>query len=451
MTWKTSLLILIATVMVVSVPLSAYAAVEDGNLKKITSDGQYEIGMSWQPAGPIEPGIDYLFNFEVREGMTQKSISDASFNFNVVKDGIVTDSTSTNSGTITQTINFETPGMVNLMLTDVNSSPQQVEFTMPVGTETKTKDGISFMKKKNYNAEPKIYFCGSAKDLKTCLKKEVKGDVGWFGKVTIMIYAPGWNNDSGKRDSIGHLAESALTVTSRSGEGNHELGICNDQATGGDSKGLIETGPNTGVFYGRLKLSGMDHDMNNDGAKNTGLGGTSCKNSPHDEYAKIETGRDGAVTVNWEYNPENDKIVTKSMTYGWTTATIEFLEDQYPLDALNKVEFKLKEKDLGDMPKDKVDLNFRVWSDSDMAGILVEATQDGNWKHKKPYFFYIQDHDESNGDNLFAQEGDTLYVEYVDTTLPRVGPNGEIYSTADTLDIIGTTHVTSGYPFITLR
>ena len=44
---------------------------------------------------------------------------------------------------------------------------------------------------------------------------------------------------------------------------------------------------------------------------------------------------------------------------------------------------------------------------------------------KKPYWFYIQDHDESNGDNLFAQEGDTLYVEYVDTTLPRVGPNGE--------------------------
>ena len=52
---------------------------------------------------------------------------------------------------------------------------------------------------------------------------------------------------------------------------------------------------------------------------------------------------------------------------------------------------------------------------------------------------------------MFAQEGDTLYVEYVDTTLPRVGPNGEIYSTADTLDIIDTTHVTSGYPKITLR
>ena len=103
MTWKTSLLILFATVMVAFVPLSAYATVEDGNLKKITSDGQYEIGMTWQPAGPIEPGIDYLFNFEVREGMTQKSIDDASFNFDIVKDGIVTDSTSTNSGSITQT------------------------------------------------------------------------------------------------------------------------------------------------------------------------------------------------------------------------------------------------------------------------------------------------------------------------------------------------------------
>jgi hypothetical protein len=127
------------------------------------------------------------------------------------------------------------------------------------------------------------------------------------------------------------------------------------------------------------------------------------------------------------------------------------LEDEYPLSDMNKVEFKLKEIDLGDMPKDKVDLNFRVWSDSDMAGILVEATQDGNWKHKKPYFFYIQDDDKSNGDNLFAQEGDTLYVEYVDTTLPAIGPNGEFNSKSDTLDIIGTTSVTSAYPYITLR
>jgi hypothetical protein len=433
--------------MVAFVPLSAYATVEDGNLKKITSDGQYEIGMTWQPAGPIEPGIDYLFNFEVREGMTQKSIDDASFNFDIVKDGIVTDSTSTNSGSITQTISFENPGIVNLMLTDVNSSTQQIDFTMPVGTETQTKDGISFAKKK-FNAEPKIYFCGSAKDLKTCLKKEIKSDAAWFGKVTIMIYAPGWNEDSDKRDSIGHTAESALTITSRGdGNKNHEVGVCNDS----DSKGLIETGPNTGVFYGRLKLSAMDHDMNNDGTKETKLGGTQCKNSPFDEYAKVETGRDGAVTVNWEYNPEDNKTVSNSLTYGWDIATINFLEDEYPLDDRNKVQFKLKEKDLGDMPKDKVDLNFRVWSDSDMAGILVEATQEGNWKHKKPYFFYIQDHDESNGDNLFAQEGDTLYVEYVDTTLPRIGPNGEMYSTADTLDIIGTTHVTSGYPKIIIR
>ena len=454
MTWKTSLLILFATVMVALVPLSAHATVEDGDLRKITSDGQYEIGMTWQPAGPIEPGIDYLFNFEIREGMTQKSIDDASFNFDIVKDGIVTDSTFTNSGTITQTISFDAPGTVNLLLTDVNASTQQVDFTMPVGAETTTKDGISFIKK-NYNAEPKIYFCGSAKDLKTCLKKEVKGDVGWWGKVTVMIYAPGWNTDSGKRDSIGHTEESALTITSRADTGTYSLGICNDQAKGGDSKGLIETGPNTGVFYGRLKLAASDHDMNNDGTIDTKLGaggnGAKCDNSPFDTYAKIDTGRDGAVTVNWEYNPEDNKVVTKSVTYGWSTATIKFLEDEYPLDDLNKVQFQLKEKDLGDMPKNKIDLNFRVWSDSDLAGILVEATQDGNWKHKKPYFFYIQDHDKSNGDNLFAQEGDTLYVEYVDTTLPKVGPNGEINSRSDTLDIIGKTSVTSGYPYITLR
>ena len=445
MTWKTSLLILFATVMVAFVPLSAYASVDDGNLRKITSDGQYDIGMSWQPAGSLEPGIDYLFNFEIREGMSQKPIDDASFNFDIVKDGIITDSTSFTSGTITKTISFEESGIVNLMLTDVNSSTQQVDFTMPIGTETKTTDGISFAKK-NYNAEPRIYFCGSAKDLKTCLDKEIVADAPWFGKVTIMIYAPGWNEDSDKRDRIGATTESALTITSRGdGNTNAELGVCNDS----DSEGLIETSPDSGVFYGRLKLSGMDHDMNNDGNLNTDLGGTSCKNSPFDEYAKIETGRDGAVTVNWEYNPENNLTVSKTLTYGWDIATIEFLENEYPLDGV--VEFNFTDKDMADIPKDKVDLNFRVWSDSDLAGILVEATQDGNWKAKEPYHFNIQSHDKSNGDNLFALEGDTLYVEYVDTTLPAIGPNGEQWSKSDTLDIIGTTSVTTGYPYVTLR
>jgi len=430
--------------MVAFVPLSAYAAVDDGNLRKITSDGQYEIGMSWQPTGPIEPGVDYLFNFEIREGMSQKNIDDASFNFDIVKNGIISDTVASTSGIITKTISFDSPGMLNLIVSDIDSSTQQVDFTFPVGTEKPTIDGISFIKK-NYNAEPKIYFCGSAKDLKTCLDNQITGDAGWFGKVTVMIYAPGWNIDSQARDSIGHTAESALTITSRTGAGNNELGICNDS----DSEGLIETGPNTGVFYGRLKLSGMDHDMNNDGVKETGLGGTSCKNSPFDEYAKIETGRDGAVTVNWEYNPENNAVVTNTLTYSWNIATIEFLEDQYPIDGV--VEFMFTDKDMSDIPKDKVDLNFRVWSDSDMAGILVEATQDGNWKATKPYHFNIQSSEESNGDNLHVQEGDTLYVEYVDTTLPAFGPNGESWSKSDTLDIIGTTSVVNEYPYVTLR
>ena len=140
MTWKTSLLILFATVMVAFVPLSAYAGVDDGNLRKITSDGQYDVGMSWQPAGPLQPGIDYLFNFEIREGMSQKNIDDASFNFDIVKDGTIVDTTYSPSGTLTKTISFEKPGLVNLLLTDVDSTPQQVDFTFPVGNEKSSKN-----------------------------------------------------------------------------------------------------------------------------------------------------------------------------------------------------------------------------------------------------------------------------------------------------------------------
>jgi hypothetical protein len=260
-----------------------------------------------------------------------------------------------------------------------------------------------------------------------------------------MIYAPGWNVDSDKRDRIGAESESALTITSRSGSANHELGVCKDS----DSEGLIETGTDTGVFYGRLKLSGMDHDMTNDGVKETGLGGTSCKNSPFDEYAKIETGRDGAVTVNWEYNPEDNKVITKSFTYGWNVGTISFLEESYAIGDM--VEFKFKDKDLGDIGKDKADIDFRVWSDSDLAGITVNITQDKNYKMKNPFHFLLIDDDTSRGDRLYAQEGDTIYVEYQDTTLPKVGPNGESWSKSDHIEIIATTSVTTGYPYVTIR
>ena len=90
--------------------------------------------------------------------------------------------------------------------------------------------------------------------------------------------------------------------------------------------------------------------MNNDGSKDTKLGGTQCKNSPFDEYAKVETGRDGAVTVNWEYNPEDDSTVTKSMTYEWSVAKIAFVEESYAIG--DTVQFKFKDKDLGDIGKD---------------------------------------------------------------------------------------------------
>ena len=268
MTWKTSLLILFAIVMVAFIPLSAYAGVDDGTLRKITSDGQYDIGMTWQPAGPLQPGIEYLFNFEVREGMSQKNIADASFNFDVVQDGNIIDTTSSSTGILTKTISFEEPGLVNLLLTDVNSSPQQVDFTFPVGNGKSSNNGISYAMK-NYNAEPKIFFCGNSKDLATCMDKELTGDAGWWGKVTVMIYAPGWNEDSEKRDRIGATAESAITITARGdGNKNAELGICNDS----NSEGFIETAVDSGVFYGRLKLSASDHDMNNDGVVDTKLG-----------------------------------------------------------------------------------------------------------------------------------------------------------------------------------
>ena len=115
------------------------------------------------------------------------------------------------------------------------------------------------------------------------------------------------------------------------------------------------------------------------------------------------------------------------------------------------VQFKFKDKDLGDIAKDKANIYIRAWSDSDMAGITIKLTQDANYKMKHPYHFLLQDHDESNGERLYAQEGDTIYIEYEDSTLPKVGPNGEQWSKSDHIEITATTSVTSGYPYVTIR
>ena len=418
----------------------ASALVEDGTLTKYSPNGNYKVDVSWEPAGVIEPDIDYDFTFTISNSLTEKRLQVSNFELGIVQNGILVQDMDINaSGVVNEQLNFVQAGITHILLSDINGSGQEVDFTFLVDRPNaiNSSDGVQFVKKTS--AEPQMYFCGwekNAKTLKDCFETETYENYGWYGKINVLIYAPGWNSDSDLIEWIGDgsAGKGVVTFNSRSENGSSEYS--------GTGCGLIETGPNTGLFLGRLKLTGHDYDLNGDGTIDTKLGGEGCSSSsksPFKELGKIEAGRDGGFTVNWQYGDGTnapEKTITKPATFGWSLATINFLENEYSIN--DKVEFKFYDKETYGLGKDKLPLSFKVYSDSDKTGIDLKVTQHGNQKYKKAFEFHLTSDDQSSGETLFAMPGDKLYVEFEDYTLPEdvEGKIGGPFTKGDHKDII---------------
>ena len=274
-------------------------------------------------------------------------------------------------------------------------------------------------------AQPQVaMWMGSknTKDLGTFLKYEKYEGFAWEGKINVMIYAPGWNEDSEKFDTIGTTDETPIGVIVRNNsEGSsgavRSLSPC----------GFVETGPDTGLFYGRVKLSGTDLDANGDGTEESKFGGSSCgnvapgKKAPHREAAKLESSQSGALTVWWQYNDDPDQVISRTAYYSMSEAKIEFDQEYYEHD--ERILIKLTDKDMKGKPKDKAVVKTRVYSDSDHAGIYIEFG-----KKLPPAILYLTDENESNGRDLFAKPGDRIYAEYDDYLMPPVDAEGNEYA-----------------------
>ena len=73
----------------------------------------------------------------------------------------------------------------------------------------------------------------------------------WTDRVNVLIYAPGWNEDEDKIEKIGESLGTPITISTR------------DSSV--DTAIFTETGPDTGVFFGVVKLTGQHytvHDQN---------------------------------------------------------------------------------------------------------------------------------------------------------------------------------------------
>ena len=421
----------------------ASALMEDGTLTKYSPNGSYKVDMSWEPAGEIAPGQNYDFTFTISNSLTEKRLQVSNFDLGVVQNGIMVEDIPVNAaGIVEQELYFAQAGMTHILLSDINGSGQEVSFTFLADRPNalNSSDGVQFVAKTP--AEPQIYFCGwesNKKTLHDCFETETYEGYGWYGKVNVLIYAPGWNLEENQIEVIGdgRAGKGKVTFHSRSEYGFSQYN--------GSGCGLIETGVNTGLFLGRLKLTGHDYDLNGDGTVDTGLGGEGCSStskSPYKELGKVEGGRDGAFTVNFQYNEDDKKYVTQTATFGWNLATISFTENEYSVN--DKVEFKFYDKESRGLAKDKLPITFKVYSDSDKAGIDISATPHGNQTYKKAFDFSLTSDDASSGETLFAKPGDKIYVAFEDYSLTEdvEGKIGGPFTKGDHKKVIDVATVT---------
>ena len=216
----------------------------------------------------------------------------------------------------------------------------------------------------------------------------------WTDRVHVLIYASGFNEDSQKIDAIG---------ITENGYGN--IKVSTREAT---SENVIfnETGPDTGLFMGIVKMTGQMsktvHDENGIQIKPMGMnmdsysaGTESCMDmgmgmqmcttsgegqqvSSFDYAVKLKTKQqDGAVTVSWEAN--EDVTIVKSATWSWRLGEVEFDKEQFSIG--EPITFKLHDADLWIHHGDFHTYYVHAYSDSDSAGIYVPVKFTANHDH----------------------------------------------------------------------
>lgn len=218
----------------------------------------------------------------------------------------------------------------------------------------------------------------------------------WTDKVRITILAPSWNSDRHLIDSIG-------------GDPDHSVRISTRTASLENYR-LTEDDVNNGIFTGEVTLTGFLHDVDGDGDPDTnprtaGGGPTG---------GLLEAGRDSALTVSFEF--ADGVVVTESVPISWNAGTVGFSRDAYEIG--QEASVRVVDTDMNLNP-DRIDrLRLAVYSDSDVAGLDVDAAETGPDSGVFESAISLSSRGGSGGDRLFALPGDTIRARYEDRTPP---------------------------------
>ena len=233
----------------------------------------------------------------------------------------------------------------------------------------------------------------------------------WSERIVVLIYAPGWNEDSRKVDSIGTT--------------EFPIDVYTDAQRISDID-FQETGPDTGIFKGTIKMTGQGmnspcgmmctvnkvHDNSQTTVKTMGMGGEGSLSS-HDIAAKIQTNaQDGRITVAWEAN--EDINLVKSASYSWRVGELGLIDETVEVNTSltgvqpNKLRFYVHDADLWTMHHEPNSYWVEVWSDSDHAG---------TWAQMR----FVENHD--HGEGAYVEEFEPL-TEPASHSLQKYTPDG---------------------------
>ena len=232
----------------------------------------------------------------------------------------------------------------------------------------------------------------------------------WTDKVKIMIVAPSWNAHKYAIDSIGADSGNFIKISTRE----------NDL----EPYKLTETDLNSGIFVGEVTLTGFLHDADGDGdfdtdPKTTGTGPTN---------GFIQAKRDDAITISFEF--ADNVVVAESALINWNLGSIKFFEDKYLID--QEATLRVTDADMNLNPETIDQVPVQVFSDSDSSGITIDAieTSDDSGLFESKISFTQTN--PSNGNRLFAKQGDSVTAKYEDNTLPSP------YSESDELEVLNS-------------
>ena len=229
----------------------------------------------------------------------------------------------------------------------------------------------------------------------------------WTDKIHITVVAPSWNANKYGIDSIGTQDGHLIKIYTA----EHSL----------EPYKLTETEPNSGVFTGEIILTGFLHDVDNDGNPDTNP--RTVGTGPTNGFLEVK--RDGGITISFEF--ADGVVLTHSAMISWNIGQIIFDKSIFLVGETAKIQVIDLDMNLNPEAIDRIEV--KVSSDSDVAGILVDAIETEDDSGLFEALVSFTQTSVSSGNRLFAIPNDSIYAKYEDSTLPSP------YSIQDDFDI----------------